>query len=215
MSTSVDRLRDTLNTASGQPLTLEYVSRIGLLSRQVVEEDNAKQRLSVLQLYCNWLLHPRIDQSAEADGILASIDDIIFVRQQVTTFSPQNVQSAMGFRTLRSQLGSLLQSHSLLDELVTNAARWKEFVSLFVRDLCTKPLTFSPPRRDRSFNTVLNGVLNAAGRIAEQYVSSAPFSDDQKYLSKYDTKHDFVLLIGITKVNDPSWTATMVIPLTI
>jgi hypothetical protein len=109
----------------------------------------------------------------------------------------------------------LLQSHSLPDELVTNDPRWNEFVSLFVRDLRTKPLTFSPPRRGRNSNTVLDGVLSAAGRIAEQYVSSATFSDDQKYLSKYDTKHDFVLLIGITKVNDQSWTATVVIPLTI
>ena len=86
----------------------------------------------------------------------------------------------------------LLQSHSLPDELVTNDPRWNEFVSLFVRDLRTKPLTFSPPRRGRNSNTVLDGVLSAAGRIAEQYVSSATFSDDQKYLSKYDTKHDFV-----------------------
>jgi hypothetical protein len=98
MSASVDRLRDTLGNASGQPLTLEYISRIALLSRHVVEEENAKQKLSVLQLYCNWLLHPRIDQSATADKILASIDDIFFVRQKVTTLSPQNVQSAMGFR---------------------------------------------------------------------------------------------------------------------
>ena len=194
MSASVDRLRETLSTAAGQPLTLEYVSRIGLLARQIVEEDNAKQRLSVLQLYCNWLLHSKIDQSAEADGVLASIDDIIFLRQRVTTFSPQNVQSAMGFGALRSQLGNLLQSHNLPDQLVTNDARWKEFVRLFVRDLCTKPLRFSLPRLGRNSNPVLDGVLNAPGRIAEQYVSSATFSDDQKYLSKYDTKHDFVLL---------------------
>jgi hypothetical protein len=37
MSASADRLRDTLNNASGQPLTLESISRIALLSRHIVE----------------------------------------------------------------------------------------------------------------------------------------------------------------------------------
>jgi hypothetical protein len=163
MSASVDRLRDTFANASGQLLTLEYISRIAQLLRHVVQEESAKQRLPVLQLYCYWLLHPKIDQSATADNILATIDDIFFVRQRVTTLSPQNVQSAMGFGILRSQLGSLLQSHGLPDELVTNDARWKEFVLLVVRDLCTKPLTFSQPRGGRNSNRILDDVLNAAG----------------------------------------------------
>jgi hypothetical protein len=121
----------------------------------------------------------------------------------------------MGFSTLRSQLASLLQSHRLPDELVANDARWKDFVILVVCDLCTKPLTFFQPQQGRKPNKVLDSVLNATGRIAEQYVSSATFSDDQKYLRPYDSKHAFVLLIGITKVKDPSWTATVVIPVTI
>lgn len=215
MSASVDRLRDTLAKASGQPLALEQISRIAQLSRHIVEEESAKHRLPVLQLYCNWLLHAKIDQSAAADDILASIDDIFFVRQKITTLSPQNVQSAMGFDILRSQLASLLQSHGLPDELVTNGARWKEFVFLVVRDLCTKKLTFRQSQRGGKSNKVLESVLNAVGRISEHYVSSATFSDDQKYLSKYDTKHEFVLLIGITKINDPSWIANTIIPLTI
>ena len=215
MSASVNRLRDTLTKVSGQPLSLEHVSRIAQLSRHIVEEENAKQRLSALQLYCNWLLHPKIDQSATADNILASIDDIFFVRQKVTTLSPQNVQSAMGFDILRSQLANLLQSHGLPDELVANDGRWKEFVTLVVRDLCTKKLTFRQPQRGGKSNKVLDSVLNALGRISEHYVSSATFSDDPDYLSKYPTRHDFVLLIGVTKFKDSSWTATTVIPLTV
>jgi hypothetical protein len=211
MSVSVDKLRDTLTKISGQ--LLENVSRVVLLSRQIVEEENAKQRLSILHLYCNWLLHTTISQSAAADDILASIDDIFFLRQRVITLSPQNVQSAMDFDVLRSQLADLLRSHSLPDELVANDARWKEFVSLVVRDLCTKKLTFR--QRRRGANSALDSVLTAVGRISEFYVSSAAFSDDQEYLNKYETRHRFVLLIGVTKLNDSNWTNNIVIPLTI
>jgi hypothetical protein len=133
MTSTVVQLRDALAGLPGKPLALEHVSRIARCSRNVVEKQKAQRQFPLLNLYCNWLLHSQIDKSATADQILAAIDDILFVRQKVTTFTPQVVKSAMRLQVFRSELASLLKANCLPDDLVTGDRRWKEFEHLNVR----------------------------------------------------------------------------------
>jgi hypothetical protein len=212
MRRSVSRLRETLAGLTGQRLAPEHVSRVVQWTRHVIEERQAQAFFPVLNLYCNWLQHPKIDRSHTGDQILAEIDDILFVRKKVTTFSPEAIQSTIGVQGLRLELTALLKADNLRCDLVENDDCWKDFIRLVIRDLCAKPLMFRQLQANKT-NYLFDSVLNAIGRVGEFYVSSASFSDDANDLMRYPNPPDFLLKVTAHKVTDSTFCVHVMVPI--
>ncbi len=206
-SATVSRLQESLDRLASKPIEPEHVSRIMQLARQVIEESGAKKRFGVLNLYCDWLVHVAIDRSDAGQNILAEIDDIVFARQRNNVFSPQVVQEAMSLNKMRDEFKSVCSEASVAEDLTSSNERWGQFTTLMLRDLCAKRLHYKQGKT----NKILQGVLSSPRHI-ELYASSAVVDDDPADLANYPDTIKFMLKLEATKVSDPNFVVTLVIP---
>lgn len=210
MNPLVDKLADTLRLLETEPPTNLHISRIFQFVRQVIEEHGEKALYSLLHMYCDWMMHPKIDRSKKADSILAWIDEAILVQQ---SWSSEGVRQAMGKDSLKNDFTAFLAAHSLPDRLVTDSDLWREFLRLALADLCEKPLHISDKARKPKS-------LAAPSRLANMIIVSAKYTNDPSILSIYHNspgcvKADFVLELQAAKVNDLSAKNPMMIPIVI
>src|ERR1700720_1442427 len=80
------------------------VVRLMSLFRQHLELNNLKQRFPVLQFYCNWTLHDRLDQQSKL--LLSQIPQII---QDPNELNPNDrINEAISLQRLRSEILKVL-----------------------------------------------------------------------------------------------------------
>jgi hypothetical protein len=71
MTSSVERLAAHVETMKSN-IDPSTVSRLMSLSRQLIEETKTKDRYPVLNLFCDWSLHPKLDRK-DAQNVLGRL----------------------------------------------------------------------------------------------------------------------------------------------
>jgi hypothetical protein len=115
-----------------------------VLLREVLEQEKSKSRFSVLNLYCNWCVHPEITNSKVGYRTLARVASLI-----QTEPTPEGLTIAvsreLSIATLRAELVTLLKEVGIPTKLIECYVGWRNiFGGQFLKALLGKRLRFPP-----------------------------------------------------------------------
>jgi hypothetical protein len=113
------------------PLTKSDVHRLFTLARKLIERLQKKDRVryALLNFYCDWTLHSKIDRSTGGSLVLARIHDVIFSHLKTTDTSSiaSDLTAALSFDAVRAELNELIVWHGGRAGMVTQAT-WNDKV---------------------------------------------------------------------------------------
>lgn len=94
------------------PITEPEVQHLFTLTRKLIERipKNNRRNYSLINFYCDWTLHSKIDRSDEGARILMQIHDIIFdnLKKANNDNLVQELSSVLSFQLARTQLNDLI-----------------------------------------------------------------------------------------------------------
>jgi hypothetical protein len=94
--------------------------------RKLLEHDNKKNSYPVLNFYCNWVVHTRIESSAIAEKIIRYMDNLFdyFVPELQEFNAPEQVRRLLDQTSLREELEACLAYFDLPTTICTSQAQW-------------------------------------------------------------------------------------------
>lgn len=139
MTRSVERLAAHVE-AIKRNIDPSSVSRLMSLLRQVIEESETKHRYPILTLFCNWSLHPKLDQKA-AQTILATIEEAL--REEMTMpghVTASTLLATVSPRQLQEETISLLARNTIDPAIAKNPQYFVRIAEVLREDVLHKPL---------------------------------------------------------------------------
>ncbi|MFA5393812.1 MAG: hypothetical protein WC081_03475 [Candidatus Ratteibacteria bacterium] len=130
------------------PLTEAEVQHLFTLTRKLVERvpriDFAQYTL--INFYCDWSLHSKIDRSEAGSKILARIHDIIFshLKKPDNSSLASGLTAALSFDVARTELNRLISWHGGRAEIFTKAIWDNEVLPNLVEIISQSPLRIGP-----------------------------------------------------------------------
>ena len=127
---------------------------IHLLSnlRQIIEEHTAQSQYPVLNLYCNWVLHPIISGSNTAFRILEQLTDAMIAHNsdQGTQWINDAVIEGMQLHVLQLEILEFSRKYNIAVEILKSEFFWRVFAKILLDILCDKPLVFPKKLKDKA-----------------------------------------------------------------
>lgn len=115
-----------------------------ILIRKELElmSDRDRKQFLVLNLFCNWSAHSKIDQSMTGLRMLARVNDALVRVKQAADNNTILIEMtrAIGFDTLRSEVFSFLK-HIGINETISHHT-WKTFLDNLIEIIRDVPLSF-------------------------------------------------------------------------
>lgn len=112
-----------------------------VLIREMVEFRNRKKELAVLNLYCNWTVHPEPLGSLTGSRFLADTAAAFGVKRDAAAMS-EHIANALSLSALRAELIETFQAHELPTRNFELRTGWKMFSAQYLRSLMHKRLRF-------------------------------------------------------------------------
>lgn len=112
-----------------------------VLIREMVEFRSRKKELAVLNLYCNWTVHPEALGSLTGSRFLADAATAFGVKRDAAAMS-EHISSALSLSTLRAELIEIFQAHDLPTRNFELRTGWKMFSAQYLKSLMHKRLRF-------------------------------------------------------------------------
>ena len=144
MKNSIERLAaqvEVMKTTIDQ----STVSRLMLLSRQVIEETKKKDRYPVLNLFCDWILHPKLDRK-DAQNVLAAVEKAL---SEEMHFTADTFMATISPRRLRDQMIALFTANTVDPTIADNTHYFVPIATLLTEDVSRKPLELTERKAER------------------------------------------------------------------
>ncbi|MFH1921467.1 MAG: hypothetical protein ABIP48_16500 [Planctomycetota bacterium] len=116
--------------------------------RSLLEERGLQSKYGVLNLYCNWTVHPKIDRSMVCFRMLERLTDNILKHKDSPPDSPffAAVTETLAVPQLRDQFIGFCREFSVPDTFCRDADIWKRFFSMLASILIDTPIQFPDVR---------------------------------------------------------------------
>lgn len=156
----------------GRKLDEDQTRSLMILVRKEIElmSDADKQKLTVLNLFCNWSAHTKIDQSMPGLRMLYRINDaLVRVKQADTNTILNEMTKAIGFNVLRSELLLFLRQVGINDIISDDV--WRILLDNLIEIIRDVPLSFplvrklKPPERKIYEQIAKNPIKPGAGVV--------------------------------------------------
>lgn len=141
MAHEIDELKRLLGQSA---MTKSDVAFFMSQVRNLLESRNLKSKYSVLNFYCNWTFHTKIDQSMVCFRMLERLTENILAHKD----SPPNsafftaVSATVAVPTLRDELNAFCSEVGVPDTVCHNDQVWKTFFSMVAAILVDRPIQF-------------------------------------------------------------------------
>lgn len=152
-------------------LTQDDVNSILLRIRQLFEIDrNLQNQYPLLNLFCNWVVHTKLQDSKTIYRFLVDISKSISSAihlangedaREATNQFISHAGNLLRIPQLRRDIRELLQQQGIETYLTDKKEWWDAFITLLLREIAEKPLEFPPE--------VVDGTK--AHRMASQFFS--------------------------------------------
>lgn len=139
----VDRVsRELRRTLEKPTFDASWATYVLVQVRKIVEHhrESDKTRYAVLNLFCNWGLHIRIDRDPKNVHLFFQAFDIRDGMEIQDWLRSQYFEEFVLLRSFRSALDSFLEDHSLPDWLTKITDDWLQFVYLYAGVVGAAPL---------------------------------------------------------------------------
>jgi len=134
-----------------------------VFTRELLEATSAKDRFSVLNLYCNWTVHTELEGSRVAYRLLSNVADILLSTDDPVERS-QLISEELSSARLRQQFIDLYSENEILTLIFESAAGWVMFGMHFFKSILGKPLTFPKDAANHpGAGAIYNEMLEKAG----------------------------------------------------
>lgn len=117
------------------------VSNIVRLTRQLLEASGSHRRYPTVMLYCNWMLHDKIDRPHNLKILLDVGHFISRYRGDVSTIS-RELGSVLGLSRLRKEMRQLFVQHHVDASLLIDNQNWSSFAGVLLIELIEVPIEF-------------------------------------------------------------------------
>ena len=124
----VEKLEHFLRQRKGIRTEAEVVYVLVEL-RKLLEHDNTKAKSPVLNFYCNWVVHTKLESSPIADRIIRLMDNLhaYMVSKTNTAISIDDLRALLDQSSLRKELGALLSRCGLPTTFCDDDTNWNRF----------------------------------------------------------------------------------------
>ena len=187
-----------------------WKGEIGYLFAQiriVLEEERLKEKYPHLNLYCNWMLHPRLSTSATCFQILERLTDL-FLKAVSIGYKEneihERITEIISIPKFRQETIQFLKEHSLPIAAFTIDQNWAGTFSIVAQILIDRPLAFPEP--DKISNNKRRAILERARSKASGtnfFIREFAFTKVKNRLFwKVLASHDYIDIIGPVLWND-------------
>lgn len=110
--------------------------------RKLMEHDNSKGTYPVLNFYCNWVVHTKLDASPIAERIIRLMDDMnaYIVSKSNAPVSVDDLVALLDQSALQKELGAFLNHAGLPSSVCDSQASWNTFQRLLGSVIQDAPL---------------------------------------------------------------------------
>jgi hypothetical protein len=122
-------------------------------SRVVMEDKGLQKTYAYLNLYCNWVVHPRLSETVVCLQVLERLTDVL-VKYAGSDIEPeykygsflkafqQDVRASLGLRALKGEVLDFLSHFELPDGGLRSPAVWKDFCGSMLWKLVGRSIEF-------------------------------------------------------------------------
>lgn len=136
--------------------------------RHLLELNNLPNNFKVLWLYCNWILHPNVNQKQEHGKIIEKITDAILkMDHQGPPIGGKAIAKALLFEQLRDDFQRVFQQFGLPTQIFSNKKNWLSFLIGLITLLLEKPIELKLPKHQSSYNFITAKTNHARGLAIE------------------------------------------------
>lgn len=113
------------------------------LIRKTIEDlsENDKEKFVILNFFCDWCLHAKIDKSIPGMEILQRMNEILVNEKNYGDVNGE-MKKTISFEVLRNELKGILQFIKLPTDVVTNDGKWGNFLLNLIEIILDCPLKF-------------------------------------------------------------------------
>lgn len=132
-----DELAFKLETALSRPITEEcHVVYILAEARKLLERvSDRENRYPVLKFYCNWVLHPEIENTKAINELLTKIEEAVLQPD----YRPSVMLEFVDFEHFRKEAGEFFEENGISNSF-QQYSYWKKFRTYLIRVLKDCPL---------------------------------------------------------------------------
>jgi hypothetical protein len=112
-------------------------------ARHLLEESLKRKEYVVLEFYCDWMVHTKLDRSEVSMSILRDITKVIIKNWNPTSGDTVNqVSEVIGLSKLKTELIKLFDECNLPTAIFTIEENWKNLMGFLTYFLAYKPVSF-------------------------------------------------------------------------
>lgn len=145
----IKELWTTLNLSSSSEITHLFVN-----IRVLLEGNNLKTEFYTLNLYCNWLVHSKLDNSS--CKLIEELKNKIKEHFETKNDFNYVISELLGLKNLKNDLCLILLRCNVADHEVN--INWSQLFSTFLKELVQKPLECKKLKSEREYPDDFYGV---------------------------------------------------------
>lgn len=194
-ATSLNELKNLL---SQQTLYKSHIVQLMSETRRLLEIDDKKPEYSVLNFYCNWSLHSKLDSSTICYEILEKLTDMLMAYDNRSDLA-LNVSEILSISKLRGEFILLFGENNLPIVQFTLDSNWKNIFMLICYNLIDRPIEFPSSaklsqRRYRRVRIIYDSIINRTTGTDYMVKRFALTNIDGKVHWNLNTTSDFINL---------------------
>jgi hypothetical protein len=136
----LNQMRSILTDVSSKgSIDSHSVPHLMVLSRELLEAREGKQKYPHLNFYSNWTVHTELSRSNMVIELLDSISEALSATSGPKWYNDA-VLEVIGLQHLRRELIALYQDEGLSTDVFHGKSAWKVFVSILLESLLDKPI---------------------------------------------------------------------------
>ena len=143
--TTQDRIKNWLDRVS-QPdglMEREDICFLMVQARHLLEESPQRKEYKVIEFYCDWMVHSKLDRSEVSVLILRDITKVIAKNWNPTSnYTVNEVSKVIGLFKLRTELIKLFKEYNLPVTIFDIEENWKNLVGFLTYFLANKLVSF-------------------------------------------------------------------------
>jgi hypothetical protein len=161
--TAKDHIKNWIERISKKGMEREDIVFLMVQARHLVEDSPNRTKYKIIEFYCDWIVHTKLDRPTETRLIIfREITKIISANWNPTSPDIVNdISKVIALDSLKIELILLFQENDLPLELFNIHENWKYITGFLTYFLQNKLLIFPNQRKDTGgkFKTVINEIL--------------------------------------------------------